>query len=82
LIVLPLSLYHVENRVCLSHDVQVEGATWRAAMRIMAGVVDLVQRTGDGRTGRVLGGRTIGRSGDAVCSLHRAHGDKECEFLS
>jgi hypothetical protein len=50
-------------------------------MRIMAGVVDLVQRTGDGRTGRVLGGRTIGRSGDAVCSLHRAHGDKECGFF-
>jgi hypothetical protein len=32
----------------------------------------------DGHTGRVLGCRTIGRSGDAVCGLHRAHGDEEC----
>jgi hypothetical protein len=32
-------------------------------------------------TGRVLGGRVIGRSGDAVCGLYRAHGDKEREFL-
>jgi hypothetical protein len=35
-----------------------------------------------GRTSRVLNGRTIGRSGDAVCSLHRSHGDEECRFLS
>jgi hypothetical protein len=28
-------------------------------------------------TGRVLSGRTIGRSGDAVCGLYRAHGDEE-----
>jgi hypothetical protein len=41
-----------------------------------------VQRTGDGRTGQVLGGRTIGRLGDAVCDLHRARGDEEHEFLS
>jgi hypothetical protein len=40
-----------------------------------------VQRTRDGRPGRVLGGWTIGRSGDAVCDLHRAHGDEEREFL-
>jgi hypothetical protein len=32
-------------------------------------------------TGRVLGGRIIERSGDAVCSLHRAQGDNECGFL-
>jgi hypothetical protein len=32
-------------------------------------------------TGRVLGGRAIGRSGDAVCGLHRASGDEEREFL-
>jgi hypothetical protein len=32
-------------------------------------------------TGRVLGGRTIERSGDAVCGLHRAQGDEEREFL-
>jgi hypothetical protein len=31
---------------------------------------------------RVLGGQTIERSGDAVCSLHRAQGDEEHGFLS
>jgi hypothetical protein len=32
-------------------------------------------------TGRVLGARAIEKSGDAVCGLHRACGDEECEFL-
>jgi hypothetical protein len=50
-VVLPLSLYHVENRICLSRDVQVVGAAWRTLMRIMVGVGVLVQRTRDGRTG-------------------------------
>jgi hypothetical protein len=71
----------LENRVCLSRGVQVAGAAWRAATRIVAGVGDLVQRTGDGHTGRVLGGWAIERSGGVVCSLHRAHGDEEHEFL-
>jgi hypothetical protein len=79
--VLPLSLSHLENHVCLSRGVQVAGVTWWAVMRIMAEVADLVQRIGDGRTGRVLGGWTIGRSGDAVCGLHRACVDEECGFL-
>jgi hypothetical protein len=48
----------------------------------VAGVGDLVRRTGDGRTGWVLSGRTIERSGDAMCGLHRAQGDEEREFLS
>jgi hypothetical protein len=61
--------------------VQVEGAAWRAVTRIMAGVGDLEQRTGDGRTGRVLGGRTIEMSSGAVCGLHRARGDEERGFL-
>jgi hypothetical protein len=61
--------------------VQVESVTWRAATRIVVGVGDLVQMTGDGRTGRVLGGWTIGRSGNAVCGLHRARGDEEHEFF-
>jgi hypothetical protein len=65
----------------LSRDVQVACAAWRAATRAMAGVGDLVQRIGDGRTGRVLGGRVIERSGGIVCSLHLARGDEECEFL-
>jgi hypothetical protein len=47
----------------------------------MAGVGDLVQRTGDGRNGRVLGGRVIERSGGAVCGLHRTRGDEKHEFL-
>jgi hypothetical protein len=53
---------------------------WWAVTRIMVGVGDLMQRTGDGRTGRVLGGQTIGRSGDVVCDLYRARGDEEREF--
>jgi hypothetical protein len=76
-----LLLFHLENRVCLSRGVQVVGAAWCTAMRIVVGVGDLVQRTGDGRTGRVLGGRTIERSGGAICCLHRAHGDEERRFL-
>jgi hypothetical protein len=40
-----------------------------------------VQRIGDGRTGRVLGGWAIERSGDAVCGLHCARGDEERGFL-
>jgi hypothetical protein len=50
-------------------------------MRIVAGVGDLVQRTGDDRTGRILSGWTIGRSSDTVCGPHRACGDEEHEFL-
>jgi hypothetical protein len=66
----------------LSHDVQVAGAAWRVVTRIVAGVGDLVQRVGDGRTGRILSGQMIERSDDAVCGLHRARGDEEREFLS
>jgi hypothetical protein len=50
----------------------VAGAAWRTAMRIVAGVGDLMQWIGDGRIGRVLDGWVIGRSGDVVCGLHRA----------
>jgi hypothetical protein len=50
-------------------------------MRIMTGVGNLVQRTGDCYTGQVLGGRAIERSGGAVCGLHRARGDEEGGFL-
>jgi hypothetical protein len=49
---------------------QVVGAAWCVATRTMAGVGDLVQRTGDGHTGRVLGGWAVERSGGAVCGLH------------
>jgi hypothetical protein len=59
----------LENRVCSSHGVQVVGAAWRAVMRIVAGVEDLVQRTEDGHTGQVLGGQVIERSGGVVCGV-------------
>jgi hypothetical protein len=47
----------------------------------VTGVEDLVQRTGDGRTGQVLSGRVFKRSGDAMCDLHRAREDEKREFL-
>jgi hypothetical protein len=71
----------LENRVCLSRSVQVADVAWRVATRIVVGVGDLVQRIEDGRTGRILGGRTIERLGEAVCGLHRAYRDEECGFL-
>jgi hypothetical protein len=59
----------------LSRGVQVVGVAWRAATRTVAGVGDLVQKTGGGRTGQVLGGRAVERSGGIVCGLHLARGD-------
>jgi hypothetical protein len=53
----------------------------RAAMRIVVGVGDLVQRTGDGCTTQVLSGRAIERSGGTVCGLHRGREDEEHKFL-
>jgi hypothetical protein len=55
-----LPLFRSENHVYLSGGVQVAGVAWHAATRTMAGVGDLVQRTGHGHTGRVLGGRAVG----------------------
>jgi hypothetical protein len=79
--VLPLSLFHLENHVCLSRGVQVAGAVWRVVTRIVAGVGDMVQRTRDGCTDWVLGDWAIERSGGDVCVLQRACGDEECGFL-
>jgi hypothetical protein len=39
--------------------VKVAGAAWCKAMRTVAGVGDLVQRTGGGRTSWILGGRAV-----------------------
>jgi hypothetical protein len=50
-------------------------------MRIMAGVGDLMERTGDGRTCQILGGRTIERSSGAMYGLHCACGDEERGFI-
>jgi hypothetical protein len=74
-------VFHWRIVFCLSRGVKVAGVAWRAAIRIMAGVGNLVQRTEDGRTGQVLGGWAIERSGDTVCGLHYAHGDEKHRFL-
>jgi hypothetical protein len=55
--------------------VQVTGAVSRAATRTVVGVGDLVHWTGDGRTGRVLGGLVVERSGGTVCDLNLERGD-------
>jgi hypothetical protein len=47
----------------------------RAAMRTVVGVGDLLQMTGDGRTGQILGGWAIERSAGTVCGLYLPHGD-------
>jgi hypothetical protein len=65
----------LENRICLYRGVRVACAAWRAAMRTVSGAGDLVQMTGDGRIGRLLGGRAVERSGGAVCGLHLSRGD-------
>jgi hypothetical protein len=65
----------LENHVCLSRGVQVVGAASRAATRTMAREGDLVQRTEDGRTGRILDGGAVERSGGAVCGLHLSRRD-------
>jgi hypothetical protein len=59
----------------LSRGVQAAVAAWRVATMTVVGVGDLVQRTGDGRIGQVLGGWVVERSGGAVCDLHLARGD-------
>jgi hypothetical protein len=61
--------------------VQVADTAWRVATGTMAGVGDLVQRTGDGRIGQVHDGQTIENLGGAVCGLHLARGDLERGFL-
>jgi hypothetical protein len=63
----------VENHVSLSRCVQVARVAWRAATRIIAGVGDLVQRTGDGQA--QVRYSVAGRSGGrvmpfAVCTVH------------
>jgi hypothetical protein len=40
-----------------------------------------VQRTRDGRTGQILGGRAIEKSGGIMCCLHCARGDESTCFL-
>jgi hypothetical protein len=65
----------------LSRGVHVVGVAWRATTKIVVGVGDLMQRIGDGRIGRILGGQTIERSDDEVCGLYRTRGDEERGLL-
>jgi hypothetical protein len=71
--VLPLSLFHLENRVCFSCGVQVTGVAWRAAMRIMVGVGDLVWRIGDGQAqvGYSVAGQLRGQV--TLCAVYTVH---------
>jgi hypothetical protein len=73
-VLLPLSLFRVENHVCLSLGVQVTSATWRGVMRIVVEVGDLVQRTGDSQA--QVGYSATGQSGGrvtlcAVCTINK-----------
>jgi hypothetical protein len=64
----------VENHVCLSRVVQVTGVACQVAMRIVAGVGDLVQRTrdGQGQVGYSVAGWSEGRVMlCAICTMHR-----------
>jgi hypothetical protein len=68
-----LSMFRVENRVCLSHGVQVTGAACRTVMRIVLGVGDMVQRTGDGQAhvGYSMVGQSRGQvTPCVVCTVH------------
>jgi hypothetical protein len=53
--------------------VQVAGAAWQATTRIVAGVGDLIRRTGDGQT--QVGYSVVGRSGGRVtlCAVFTVH---------
>jgi hypothetical protein len=73
-VVLPYLLSYVENRVYLSHDVQVTGAIWRAVTRIVEGIEDQMQRTRDGQT--EVGYSVVGRLRGQVmlcmvCTVHK-----------
>jgi hypothetical protein len=48
-VILLLSLFRLENHVCLSHGVQMASAAWWTMTRLVAGVGDLVWRTKDGQ---------------------------------
>jgi hypothetical protein len=69
-----ISLFRVENCICLSRGVQMTGATWWTVTRIVAGVADLVQRIRDGQA--QIGYSVAGRLRDrvmlcVVCTVHK-----------
>jgi hypothetical protein len=65
----------------MSHCVQVTGATWWAAMRIVVGVGDLVQRTGNDQA--QVEYSVAGRSRDRVtlCTVCTLHEETSTGFL-
>jgi hypothetical protein len=68
----------VKNCVCFSRGVQVTGETWWCSDKDRGRIRRLdAEDQRWSNIGRVLGGRMIGRSGDAVCGLHYAQGDEE-----
>jgi hypothetical protein len=72
----------VENHVYLSCGVQVTAVVWRAAIRIVVGVTDLVQRTGDGQA--YVGYSVAGRLRDRVTlrMLYTVHKEtRSADFL-
>jgi hypothetical protein len=81
LVVLPYYLFRVEKRISFSRDVggrcSMAGSDEDQGKSRRLGADD----RGWSSTGRVLGGRTIQRSRDAMCGLHHAQGDEEHVFL-
>jgi hypothetical protein len=63
----------VENHVCYSRGVHVAGAAWWEAIRIVAGVGDLVWRSGDSQAQieYSVAGRSRGRvTLCVICTVH------------
>jgi hypothetical protein len=67
-----LPLFGLENRVCLSHGVQVAGAAWRAVTRIVAGVGDWCRGPGMvAQVGYLVAGQLRGWVAPCVvCTWH------------
>jgi hypothetical protein len=81
-VVLPYYLFHVEKRVCLSRDVWVTGAAWRASMRIEARVGDLLQRVGDYQAQVVYSVARRSRSQLMLCKVSTVHKEmRNASFL-
>jgi hypothetical protein len=80
-VVLPLSI-PVDNRVYLSHGVQVIGAAWWVVTRIVVGVGDLVPRAEDGQlqVRYSVAGRSRGRV--ILCVVYTIHKEtRSASFL-
>jgi hypothetical protein len=72
-VVLPYYSICMENRICLSHGVQVAGATRQAVTRIVAEVGDLVQRTGDSQAQVGYSVAGLSRGQVTLCAEYTMH---------